>query len=159
MAELSSSVPGSFAPLQLDRVEAHVGQLAPGRRGRQRPGVEPGRLAERSRPDAVHGPDPDGVGGIGAKPIQKEVGLRTGSIDDRGSGINLVVADCLSVGGGTLPGERESVGGGQTKLEQQLGDRNWFFEVVRDPEIQSCAKVVTSLNNSEKGLGNPYTRI
>ncbi len=66
VAELHVGVFDSVSPLQLDRIEARVRQLALGRCRRQRPGVEPGGRAVGARPDAVDRSNADGVSGVGA---------------------------------------------------------------------------------------------
>ena len=64
MAKLSVQVFKTFAPLQLQRIEIGVGQLAFGRRGRQRPGVESAARAEQAGTDAVDCLNSNGVSGI-----------------------------------------------------------------------------------------------
>ena len=118
VAELSIGVLQAVAPFQLNRVVVRVGQLALGRRGRQRPGVESGRRAERSRADAVDGSHAYGVVRVRPEAIEDKVCFVSGSVDCVVvSGVDAVVCDHLTVAEGTLPSQGESVGGGETKLK------------------------------------------
>ena len=117
MAKLPARVLEAFAPLDLERVVVGVHALALRRSRRKRPGVESGPRAELTRPDAVDSLDSNRVGSVGSQALQGVVSLRTGSGDDRVSGVDVVVGDVFAVGHRPLPGERESVGGGQPELE------------------------------------------
>ena len=97
VAELSVGVLEAVAPLQLQGVVVGVDTLALGRGRRERPCVESGPGAERTRSDTVDRLNSDGVGSIRTQSFEGVKSFGSRSRDDRGASVDIVVCDDFTV--------------------------------------------------------------